>query len=673
MRYFPALVLSAILGGSTTAELPSADARTGPLRNPNTPRVFGSYTNLNAWNQRAADIRSQILTSAGLVPLPARTPLEARVFGRVAGDGFTVEKVQLQTSPGVYLAGNLYRPLSPSAGPFPAALCPHGHWPGGRLEQTEAVHMPARCMQLARLGFVVFSPDLIGYQDTLQFVPRSTEAASDPYAGHAAVFRDPALQLWNLNLLGQQLWNGIRSLDFLSDLDGVDPDRIGCTAADSGALLGFLLSAVDLRVKVLSPVCMISHTHQGDCPCENAPGLRIIGDNVEFAAAFAPRPQLLVGASGDWTRTTLSVEGPEIHRIYGLMNASNRFRALSLEGPHNDHAGSRALAAGWLARWLLNRSETADIPDMPDAIPPAALLRVYPDNLPPPGALNEAQFVQQWIRQRQADLAAALPTNRVAFTNHLRSFVPYWARVLAIESGDRPALRIEGAIGRAGRGDRVERRLLLPDGDQFSAAVVLVHPDGRAAIGRDGERASLAARLLEARIPVLAFDAFQTGPSKDPTLPHYTPLDGSFSTYHRTLVQERVQDILNAVAYVRQVVRPRRVILVGDGAAGLWTLLAARAADGVVADAGALNWDDDRQFLGAETFVPGIRLIGGPDGAASLAAPRPLWIHHTGSRFRTPITEKLYSAAEAPDQLTVSPEVASETALLHWILGRSHP
>jgi len=631
--------------------------------------VFGSYTNLNAWNLRSADIRSQILTSAGLAPLPARTPLEARVFGRVDADGFSVEKVQLQTSPGVFLAGNLYRPGSGDA-PFPAVLCLHGHWPGGRLEQTETVHVPARCIQLARLGFAVFSPDLIGYLDTIQFTP-DIAPATDPRERHAAVLGDPALQLWNLNLLGQQLWNGIRSLDFLTELDGVDPDRIGVTGADSGGLLGTLLAAVDLRVKVAAPVCAISHTHQGSCPCENAPGLRISGDNVEFAAAAAPRPQLLVGATGDWTRSTVVLEGPEISRIYGLMGASNRFRSLCLEAPHNDNLASRTLCAGWIARWLLNRSESAEISDTPGETPPDALLRVYPDNLPPPGALNESQFVRQWIRRRQAEFQAALPTNRAAFTNHLRTFVPHWARVLAIDSADRPALQIEGAIGRAGRGDRIERRLLMPSGDQFKAAVVLVHADGRAAIAPGGPRANLAARLLEAQIPVLVFDAFQTGPTKDPTLPHHAPLTPLFTTYHRTLLQERVQDLLNAVAYVRQVVRPRRVILVGDGQAGLWTLLAARAADAVVADADELDAEDDRQLLGAETFVPGIRLIGGPDGAASLAAPRPLWIHHTASRFRTGITERLYGAAEASDQLTVTPEPASESGLLQWILARA--
>ncbi|MBN8248298.1 MAG: hypothetical protein J0L84_12765, partial [Verrucomicrobia bacterium] len=140
MRFIPVLCLTVHLAGGIRGAVPETDGRTGPRRTPETPRVFGSYTNLNAWNLRSADIRSQILTSAGLAPLPARTPLEARVFGKVDGDGFSVEKVQLQTSPGVYLAGNLYRPASGTA-PFPAVLCPHGHWPGGRLEQTETVHV----------------------------------------------------------------------------------------------------------------------------------------------------------------------------------------------------------------------------------------------------------------------------------------------------------------------------------------------------------------------------------------------------------------------------------------------------------------------------------------------------------------------------------------------------
>ena len=40
---------------------------------------------------------------------------------------------------------------------------------------------------------------------------------------------------------------------------------------------------------------------RGGSRCENAPLLRIDTNNVEFAAAFAPKPQLLVSATGDWT------------------------------------------------------------------------------------------------------------------------------------------------------------------------------------------------------------------------------------------------------------------------------------------------------------------------------------------------------------------------------------
>ncbi|MEN9674681.1 MAG: hypothetical protein RIS76_577 [Verrucomicrobiota bacterium] len=675
MRNCWVTLLTLLLGGWAGAQLPPVDRRAETVRDVNTPRTFGTYPNLGVWNARAAELRSQILFSCGLSPLPQRTPLEPRIFGRVEGDGFTAEKVQMQTSPGVYLAGNLYRPKEGTA-PFPAILCPHGHWKQGRLEDTEIASVPQRCIQLARLGFVVFSHDMIGYQDSTQFTPRSpdgTPAHPAFYDNHVATLQDPALQLWNLNLLGQQLWNGIRALDFLTGLPDVDPDRLGCTGASGGGTQTFLLAAVDFRIKASVPAVMVSHSMQGGCVCENAPGLRISGYNVEYAAATAPRPQLLIGATGDWTKTTLEKEGPDVARIYALMNATNRFRAVCLDFPHNYNQSSREVMYGWFARWLLGRPPSVSITEQTVPVPPVSLLRLYSDGRPPPGALSESAFGTDWTRRRQDELQALQPTNAITFTNFLRTFVPNWSRALALESAERPPLVIEGALGRNGGGDRVERRLLMPDRDQFSVAVVLVHPDGRAAIGPGGAREAFAARLLENQIPVLAFDAFQTGPSKDPTLPHYTPLTNLFTAYNRTLMQERVQDILTSIAYVRQVVRPQRVILVGDGAAGLWSLLAARAADAVVADAGALDPAENRSMLAAEVFVPGLRLIGGFDGAAALAAPRPFWIHHTGSRFTTPWSTAAYAASGAPDQLLLSAEPASESKLLHWILARAKP
>jgi TatD DNase family protein len=53
--------------------------------------------------------------------MPPRTPLIPGVFGRVERAGYSVEKVYLETHPGFFLGGNLYRPTG-RPGPFPAIL-----------------------------------------------------------------------------------------------------------------------------------------------------------------------------------------------------------------------------------------------------------------------------------------------------------------------------------------------------------------------------------------------------------------------------------------------------------------------------------------------------------------------------------------------------------------------
>ena len=60
-------------------------------------------------------LRNQILVSAGLSPMPDRTPLNAQIFGKVVEKDYTIEKVMIETMPGFYLGGNLYRPRNGKA------------------------------------------------------------------------------------------------------------------------------------------------------------------------------------------------------------------------------------------------------------------------------------------------------------------------------------------------------------------------------------------------------------------------------------------------------------------------------------------------------------------------------------------------------------------------------
>ncbi len=60
------------------------------------------------------------------------TPPKAIVHGRVEREDFTVDRVILETLPGYYLSGSLFRPKGKS-GKLPAVLTPHGHWANGRF------------------------------------------------------------------------------------------------------------------------------------------------------------------------------------------------------------------------------------------------------------------------------------------------------------------------------------------------------------------------------------------------------------------------------------------------------------------------------------------------------------------------------------------------------------
>src|SRR5437868_5634243 len=170
MKTFTTLLGLACAGAVTVrsaeSKLPEQDARSGAPRTLNTLRTFPELSSKIEWQQRAQAIREQALVSCGLWPLPEKTPLEVKVFGRVERDGYSIEKVYFQSYPGFYVAGNLYRPLGKGNGPFPAILNPHGHWNKGRLEDAAAGSSPARWINFAKQGMVAFAWDMVGYNDT---------------------------------------------------------------------------------------------------------------------------------------------------------------------------------------------------------------------------------------------------------------------------------------------------------------------------------------------------------------------------------------------------------------------------------------------------------------------------------------------------------------------------
>ena len=583
------IVSLALVAGAwcARAQVPDVDRRLVEVANTNTHFSFPTYRGIDEWRDRQLHLRRQILSAAGLLPLPSRTPLSAVVFDRIERGDYTIEKVLLQTLPGYYLGGNLYRPARRS-GRFPGVLSPHGHWSRGRIENIKNYSVPALGVNLARQGYVVFAYDMVGYNDTKQ-TPHS-------FGG----WRE---QLYAFTPMGLQLWNSIRAVDFLQSLPDVDPDRIGATGASGGGTQTFLLAAVDARVRVAAPVNMISSIMQGGDPCEDAPALRFDTSNPELAATVAPRPMLIVSSTGDWTRLTPKREYPAIRRIYRLFDKPDLVINAHFQAPHNYNRASREVVYAFFARFLAKTKTPIDTSDKEFVEEPDDRMLAFPNGAPPANAMDYEGVFAAW---RAATTIAVPARNRAASRLALRYAlgVEWPAEVLSMIEGDRVAL------SRPGRQDRVNGYWFPGKG----APVVIVNPKGMDAGRGSGE----AKRYIQQGRPVLIIEVFNTGSSGDAR----DRSDRYFLTYNRTESQNRVQDILTGLAWVKTVGKGQ-TDLIGQGEAGIWCTFAAAFSPPMerltTRDVGFKGSDEDfhRRF-----FVPGIQRTGGWEMAVALSTGR---------------------------------------------------
>jgi hypothetical protein len=667
MRTTFTLIIALLLLANDSRATDSADRP----KDTNTPRDFPKVGSKDDWQKRAASIREQILVSAGLWLMPIKTPLRAKVFDKFTGDGFSVEKVILQPWPGFYLTGNLYRPLGKGAGPFPGVLNAHGHFPTGRFTDTAVASVPARCVSFARQGMVAFAYDMVGFGET-----RFADSPADATASvrHSAFASAPVNQLWNISLMGLQTWDSLRALDFLQSLPDVDKTRLACTGESGGGTQTYLLGAIDCRLAAQAPVNMVSHIMQGGCRCENAPGLRVEYSNMEIAAAAAPRPQIMVAATGDWTKSTPTIEGPAVESVYRLFGAQERLRYIQFNAPHNYNKESREAVYAWFDRWLLGAADSMSVPEQPYEKVPESALTVWPGGQLPSDALRQQQLIDYLKQDAVNRWKALLPRNQSTLAEYREIFLPEWRHVFQLEWPRKEghfavAMRATQAgwssatvrFAVPGKSNEI-RVLAFAPVNQTNGAPVVVLADtsgGSTFADVDGNPGGLVRQLVSHGDSVWVVREFSGETPGD-------PLKGFFTTYNRTISQERVRD-LSILASSARAAASARVAFYGRGHSGLWMLMAAPVADAVAADCCALNCADDEAWLDQEIFAPGLLSLGGFEGMAALAAPHPLLLENTGTNFQVNVLRKTYSAARAARQLQARPNVLEDGELAAWI------
>ena len=340
-------------------------------------RTFSDIETLEDWTKQKERNRQRLLEMLGLDPFPERSPLIATQTGQIERDGVIAERIHFQSMPGLYVTGNLYRPVK-QEGPLPAILyvCGHGRVRVDGVSLGNKTHYQHHGGWFAKNGYVCLTIDTIQLGEIEGI--------------HHGTYREK-MWWWNnrgYTPAGVEAWNCVRSIDYLQTRPEVDAARIGVTGRSGGGAYSWWAAAIDERVKVAVPVAGITSLHnhvvdgcvEGHCDC-----MYMVNtyrwDYPMVAALVAPRPLLISNSDKD---RIFPLDGVvDVHRqvkqIYDLYDASENLGLQITEGPHKDTQELRVHAFRWFNRFL--RSDDSLIRSPAEPLFEKSDLKVF-DTLP---------------------------------------------------------------------------------------------------------------------------------------------------------------------------------------------------------------------------------------------------------------------------------------------------
>jgi dienelactone hydrolase len=278
------------------------------------------------------EIRQKLLTMLGGLPT-TRTPLHPRVTGRIAMDGFHIEKLIYESLPGVYVTALLYVPDDPNSGEprkHPAILVQAGHAENGKA------HYQALCQRLVQRGYVVISWDPVGQGERSQFWDaKAGKSRYNRICAEHAVLGNLAY-LASTNLARWEIWDGLRAFDYLLTRPEVDAERINITGTSGGGFQAMYIAALEPRIKVAAVSCYITslpmriHNRIFKDP-DSDPEQDLYGmisngvDHAGLLLLMYPRPVFVAAATLDF----FPIEGvhktfQEVSRLYRRFGHADR-------------------------------------------------------------------------------------------------------------------------------------------------------------------------------------------------------------------------------------------------------------------------------------------------------------------------------------------------------------
>lgn len=251
-------------------------------------------------------------------------------------------------------------------GKVPAIICMYGTTAGAGKETTVGLSgsrpgtLPEKNLNfgvtMVQAGFVVFAPDYLRDGERVW--------GEKPYS--TANFYD---RFTDWSLVGKDIWDNMRAVDYLQSLAFVDSKSIGMTGHSYGGHSTIFAAALEPRISVVvsnGPVSSFLHhgmhwgVPKGASNSQSLPALRpylidrfqsIPVTFYQFTSLIAPRPLLVGQASGE--RRPIEEENyAAVRKIYQNLEAIDHVKYHWYGGDHDYPPEAQQAAIEWFKRWF---------------------------------------------------------------------------------------------------------------------------------------------------------------------------------------------------------------------------------------------------------------------------------------------------------------------------------
>ncbi|GEM_PF-2217405 len=266
--------------------------------------------------------------------------LNPQVVGRIDLDYCTIEKVIIESEPGLYVPLHVYIPKNKPL-PAPGVCITMGHSAQGK--QYHLYHEFG--LGLAEKGYVAVAFDPLGQGERIYWSspPEELGAGGGPVGQHHYELRHAFLV--GRSLSGLRTRDGVRVVDYmLTRGDIIDPERIGVGGNSGGGQMALLIAACHPAVKV----CCAAHPGGS---CENTYYLSKREDDRRLMSLIPPRALIwIVGEdSGESHHLQREAWLKPLYEIFGQPEAQ-KFEWVA--GVHNLEQPKREAAYEWLNQWF---------------------------------------------------------------------------------------------------------------------------------------------------------------------------------------------------------------------------------------------------------------------------------------------------------------------------------